>query len=198
MKKLLALLAISLITVSLFGQCVYTHIFEDAEYLKYTTGNDWNRTIYQFVANGNQYLVSYEQCEACKDVKYGESGQRNLYLYRWDNTAWKVAVDRPLRVDTYSYDERWNLTSNCYFPQMYGGNMDGRSEEKYRNSRIFNSAFDGYIEKLANGDVVIKLTIFEYKNQQLSGCPRIYYSESITLKPNGNNYIVGNDKIVMK
>ena len=206
MKKFIGLLIIMLFTANVFCQSVFDMFLCDAEYV--TTGDglrkhhittytsDWCPVTYQFIVNGKQYLVSYEQCEDCKDNKtlYGKTKQRNLYLYRWDSIEWNIAVDKPLRVDIFGYDENWNLTCDCYFPQMYGGNWfylkDVKGRKNY-NSGIGLSEKDyGYIKKLDNGNIEIKLTIFVAKNtQNLSDCK--YYSEIITLKPSGdNNYNV--------
>jgi hypothetical protein len=212
MKKLIGLLIILLFTANLFGESVFNMFLCDAQYV--TTGdgmlkairehaivngklftdpakdynnNDWGYgVVYQFVVNGKQYLVSYEQCEACKNIKNGETKQRNLYLYRWDSIEWNIAVDKPLRVDIFGYDENWNLTCDCYFPQMHGGNMDGRKNYK----GIFDSKYDGNIKKLDNGNIEIKLTIFIAKSTQNISDYK-YHSEIITLKPCGdNNYKV--------
>ncbi len=158
------------------------------------TTENWGRITYQFVANGKQYLVSYEQCETCKHLKNGESGHRNLYLYRWDSIEFNIAVDKPLRVDNFSYDDDWNLTCDCFFPQMHGGNANGWSEEKYKDHRISDAKYDGYIKKLDNGYVEIKLQIFVGIKQH--GISYKYYNEIITLKPNDNDYIIINKLII--
>ena len=151
-----------LFTANVFCQSVFDMFLCDAEYV--TTGDglrkhhittytsDWCPVTYQFIVNGKQYLVSYEQCEDCKDNKtlYGKTKQRNLYLYRWDSIEWNIAVDKPLRVDIFGYDENWNLTCDCYFPQMYGGNWFYLKDVKGRKN--YNSGI-GLVGCIASDNI---------------------------------------------
>jgi len=209
MKKIFGLLVVLMFGINALGQGVFAEFMKESEHIvfgKYfnrenitnPTATNGLRTIYSFDANGWYYLVSYEQCEACKNLKCGESMQRNLYLYRWDGTEFNIAIDKPLRVDTYSYDDNCNITCDCFFSQMYGGNMYGRSEEQYKKSRIFEAKYDGNIEKLSDGSVLIKLTIFVAQDEKPANIYSYFYAETITLKPNGINYIVDNNKIITK
>ena len=77
--------------------------------------------------------------------------KEKVFLYRWDSNKWNIAVDKPLRIDNFKYED-FNLTCDCYFPQMYGGNEDGR---KNYNSGIGLSENNyGYVKKLKNGNKI--------------------------------------------
>jgi hypothetical protein len=52
----------------------------------------------------------------------------------------------------------------------------------------------GYIKKLDNGNIEIKLQIFVGIKQH--GISYKYYNEIITLKPNDNDYIIINKLII--
>jgi len=200
LKKIIGIFVILLFTINLFGSVIDDIFTNESMYITIgsilrinnitdPTKNHWGREIYCFTANEKTYIISYEQCEDCKKIKKGETKFRKIYLYRWDSIDWKIAIDKPLRNDTNSYDENWNRTCNCYFPLMYGSNICG--------FKLFDSKYDGCINILNNGNIEIKLTIYIKNSAQMNDF--IFNSEIITLKPDGNNYIIidkNNDKSI--
>jgi uncharacterized protein (TIGR02145 family) len=79
--------------------CEMFNVFE-----KDGMGSAFLENTFSFVTNGKQYLVSYDNTNMdtlhykLMLPKY-EIVERNLYLYRLDTDGWKIAVDKPLKID---------------------------------------------------------------------------------------------------
>jgi len=194
MKKIIGLLVITMFSVTMFGQTsgVYGVFEEESQHLGMqrkihkagvTDISKWVQD-YEFVANDKQYIVSYEPCESCGErIERGKTQYRAVNLYRWDLTQFNIAIDKPLRIDYYKRNENNIVSRDAYFPQDYGG-----SNGVVENS-ICSKENMGYIKKLENGVIEIKLTVYS-STDIYDHHSKTYYSETIYLIPDGENYII--------
>ena len=168
MKKFIGLLIIVLFTANLFGQKQHLQLSRFRTYPSYIDvdetrvwcaqkGGDLNeylktRTYSFYGENGKLYLISYADTLNIQNfpvLHYGEKIERNLYLLRYDNGKWNVASD----IIQTDYN---GCTSNgeASYSYTYLSKTDIK-DLLY----VKNGVSNGYVKKLDNGNVEIRLLI---------------------------------------
>lgn len=185
MKKIIFILAAILIFSNSFAQYggAYDYFQQMPRYQKKLMfyGNDFRAMCnsaytdeYYFKADNplygfKIYIISYEPYpdnNLTQSYKYGEKRERNLYLYRLDGDGWKIASDKPIRVDYMMCDNNGSISYDYYFPLLDKG---------------------GYVKNMNNGNIEINLTILV---RQQTDEP-VFHNEIIILQPiDGEKYRV--------
>jgi len=171
MKKLLFIIAIILTTTNLFSQTfggAYNRFdIKKPMYIDISIGHYTISKTYSFVVYDKNFVISYEEYPDGDVTKTfwvdGEVRVRNLYLYRQDGSTWKIACDKPLRVDYFKCLGDYVFVYSIYYP------------------RIDKS---GCVNKLDGGNIEIILTTIS--NTKENPYTENFVQEKIVLEPIGN------------
>lgn len=144
MKRLINILAITLLSIDLFGQG-HNFFKEPPLYVGEQVLFNFQNT-YAFVADGKDFIVSYDTCYKCEHTVIwhdGEKRERNLYLFRKDFDGWKIACDEPLQTDFMKCD-------NGIFSYAHYYPMITKEHNMFGNCK-------GYVTQLDNGNIEIQI-----------------------------------------
>jgi hypothetical protein len=151
--------------------------------------NDYLKTVYSFRANGNLYLLSYEDCDDynrpltfVKDVR-GDEITRNLYLYKLDNTTqtWTIASD-VVKTDYKRCNSQGKQEYSYYYP-FCNYDLSGAVRTK-------DGVNQGSIKVLDNGNVEMIIIYFDRKYDDDNGEDYFQWMKVTFTPTNNNNYKV--------
>ena len=148
-------------------------ILLDSQYVK----KYLNEYTISFTNNGKFYMLSYD--DSCSQICYDREWQhfklleRNLYLFRLDDSGWTKASDKPVEVD---YEDNRNSKGAymLYFPRRMAGS-------KPEHEKLLAGGKNGSVEISSNGFVTINI-IYNSDQSKYSS-----FNKTVTLIPNGNN-----------
>jgi hypothetical protein len=130
---------------------------------------------YSFFIGDQFYMLSYgDDCLKCyNEVEQPQNKlERNLYLFRLDDSGWTIASDKPVQVD---YEDRNSYIS--YFPWRIAG--DKSDDEK----QFGGSAKNGSVHVSVDGTVTIVLINHKMNDLSKSGSKIEFFNRPVVLKP---------------
>lgn len=189
MKRLIAIVGILLLTNILFGQLyggLLNYFYEkpaqndvsikDVIELNPDFQDYLNKKTYSFFNKGKLYMLSYEDRQF-SEKEFLERPQvrieRNLYLYRLDDSGWKIACNKPVMV---GYVDRTSYVS--YFPWRTAGDKPDDEKEFGGNAK------NGSVKVSDNGIVTIVLINHRCDNLDKNDSKITFFNLTVVLKPN--------------
>jgi hypothetical protein len=198
MKRFLLLFGILLLTNVLFGQlwggllnyfyekpAINTVTIQDVKALKPDFLDYLNKKTYSFFNKGKLYMLSYEDRQFSeKELMEMQQTrlERNLYLFRLDNSGWTIACDKPVLV---GYVDRTSYVS--YFPWRTAGDKPSDEQE------FGGTAKNGSVIVASDGRVTIVLVCHKSDDLDKHGSKITFYNTTVVLKPsNDGTYRIQN------
>jgi len=194
MKKILMLLITIIPTINVFSQTCGSALCEfsqPAAYLSITLPiNDKSRNYlelntYLFWANGKFYTISYDTCSNVHGYyHYGDRFERNVYLFRLDDSVWHIASNI-IKVDYDNVDANGIRSFDYYFPSKHD------ITDAIGSKNIKEGVNKGYVKKLSNGNIEMRLLYFHCNDQNKRDLESYYYYwEVITFIPTNNEFYI--------
>ncbi len=161
MKKLLGIFIVLSLNLSVMGQHsgVFGRITDQPEYelLGYMfDADDLNAFIdgkvnnnidmlYSFVNDGKLYLLSYDVASTnYRTTAYGQTKERNLWLFSWDGKKWSKASTSPIQIDYKKRDNNGVQSHDMYYPLRDKGGLVEMRDNGYVFMRITRHTLDTY------------------------------------------------------